>query len=183
MSQLGFQVRMVDQGWLLPDVENDFRSVGRLTLTIDGQEIVSSDEQYGIAETALALLRTIDRDFHPDPGHRLVLHGCGLVVMSGCPIGAVWRVQHSGESVHISDVALYPTTNDEMAVRFEGLRVMVPSDEYARDVVSFARAARTMFVENVDYPDIYFSTEDGEWAPWSSFIDEFDHLLARHADI
>ncbi|MGI9585169.1 MAG: hypothetical protein ACR2N7_06215 [Acidimicrobiia bacterium] len=184
MDQSGFRIRIVEQGWRNPDVPEDFRSIGLINLVIGGQQILTADDdQFGISEAGLALLRTLEFDYDPDEERwKPIPHGCGLLVMMGCPIGAHWRVRHDGDIVAISDVVHFPTASETDQVSFGDLTVKVPFSEYENEVVAFARNARTMFgaAPFPDHQNIEFLTMDDHIAPWRDFLDEYDHRLAQH---
>lgn len=184
MAEPGFQIRIVDQGWINPDLTEDFRTVGLLDLVIGGQQILTPDDgqELGISETALGLLRTLDAYYDPEEeSWKQVPHGCGLCLMMGCPIGVQWRVHHDGDTVVISDVVRFPTTTDSDQLTFGDRPVRVPFIDYEREVVAFARHARSMFGDGPfsEEDGLLFLNEVDEWAPWSDFFDEFDRLLAR----
>lgn len=133
--------------------------------------------EYGISESALALLRTLERDHSPkEPvAERLIFHGCGTILMMGCPIGIDWRVEHQGDRVLISDVVRYDTTNPNEGVRFVGLHVMVPLVQYQREVVAFARKAKEPFEGT--QKRFY---EEWEQDTYEEFWREYEILLAKH---
>ncbi len=56
------------------------------------------DEEWGISESALALLRTLDKKYICDIENEewLILHGCGTMLMLGCPISIHWTVKSYG---------------------------------------------------------------------------------------
>lgn len=70
-------------------------------------------EEWGISESALALLRTLDSDYvcFPKCEEGLILHGCGALLMSGCPISIHWSVQHKGDEVFLSDFVKFTSTS------------------------------------------------------------------------
>lgn len=94
-----FEILITRQGWLGEDDPNlDYDPAridlcshgGGVRLTIDSRVISTGehDDEYGISESALALLRTLESDHSPrrPVAERLVFHGCGLMLMTGCPV-------------------------------------------------------------------------------------------------
>jgi hypothetical protein len=117
MASSDFQIEILEQDWLRGgEAEDDLCSHGRIRLVIGGQVIATGElgpHEYGISESALALLRTLERDHSPKHpvAERLVFHGSGLILMMGCPIGIDWTVKHKRGRIHISDVVRYDTTD------------------------------------------------------------------------
>jgi hypothetical protein len=180
-----FEIEIVTQGWISVSdpaydvAARDLCTHGDLRLVIGGREIAAGDGhgQYGISEAALGLLRTVetdtgDRDERiPD---RLIPHGCGTILMMGCPIGIDWTVRHIDGLVCIADVVRYDTTSDSEAVRFPGLAVEMPLHEYRDEITAFARKAKEPFegVEKVFHDDL--DRDD-----YVRFWEEYDRLLER----
>ena len=49
--------------------------------------VADGTEEVGISESALGLLRTLDSDrASHEEDDRLIMHGCGAILMMGCPI-------------------------------------------------------------------------------------------------
>lgn len=174
-----FQIGIIEQGWLGEDSsEYDLCSHGLIKLIIGGQ-LVSSDEiECGISESALALLRTLERDHSPEShvADRLIFHGCGTILMMGCPIGIDWSVRHLAEGVLIDNVVRYDTTNEAEAIRFPGLQVRIPEEHYRRQIVSFAQKAKSLFEGSAKS----FS-DDFDRKQYETFWEEFNQLLNRNA--
>ena len=147
-----FHLELLDQGSLIPsDSEGDLCSHGHLRLTIGGVELIGGKESYGISESALAMLRTLDAD-HTTTGRvaeRMIFHGCGNFLMMGCPIGADFNVRHNAGLVHIDAAVRYETTNGAEGTRFPDLQVVLSEAEYRAQVVEFAVRARELFVGSV----------------------------------
>lgn len=180
MDEAAFRIEILQQGWLTDDadmVQDDLCSHGRIRLIIAGRAIANETEKYGISETALALLRTLARDHSPTDcvAQILVFHGCGTILMMGCPIGIDWSVQHvPGARVRLSDVRRFDTTNEADVVRFPGLSAELGEREYREAVVAFAREAKGLFA---GVP----KTIEDEWErqQYEQFWQEYDELLAR----
>jgi hypothetical protein len=178
-----FNIRILEQGWLrdlLP--EQDLCSHGRIRLIIGGRVIApvegdNDPQPYGISESALALLRTLEFDHTPEKpvAEKLIFHGCGTMLMLGCPIGIDWRVEHQAGYVHISDVIRYDGTGEADAVRFPDLTVDIPEAKYGQQVVAFANQARQLF-------DGHTKTFYEEWEQqqYQEFWSEYNAILARY---
>ena len=56
------------------------------------------DKEWGISESALVLLRTINKEYRCDPDNEtgLIFHGCSAIFMMGCPISIYWSVNAYG---------------------------------------------------------------------------------------
>lgn len=78
-----FNFKIETQYWLSNEVE-DLCSHGEVHLEVDGTVITQAGrgEEWGISESALALLRTLDADYisHPECEEGLILHGCGTML-------------------------------------------------------------------------------------------------------
>src|SRR5688572_24933251 len=162
MSQrTDFAIEILEQGWLRgSDAQHDLCSHGRLLLTIGGQSILDADAEYGVSETALALLRTLAQDHTSiDPvAERMVFHGCGAILMMGCPIGVDFSVRHLAGFVTIADVVRHDTTSGAPNAVFPELSVVLSIADYQRAVLDFARKARDPFNSVVKVLDDEFDT-------------------------
>lgn len=173
-----FSIQIVRQGWItgLPDdqAKDDLCSHGAILLEIGGTRITTGEEDYGISESALALLRTLRSDHIPEArvAELLIFHGCGTILMMSCPIGVDWSVRHLTDAVRLSDVVRYDTTNEAQAIRFPEIDAIVPVAHYVQEVVSFARVARSVF-EHTE-KDSSNETIPGEYV---AFWQEYETLL------
>jgi hypothetical protein len=181
-----FGILITRQGWLGandPDLGYDPAPVdlcshGGIRLTIGGQLIAlgEDDDEYGISESALALLRTLESDHSPGQrvAERLVFHGCGNILMMGCPVGIDWSVSHVDGQVRIADVVRYDTVDETEAVRFPGVATELTEDEYRLHVVAFAERAKDPF-EGIakEFADTF------EQQQYEEFWEEFDARLGR----
>jgi hypothetical protein len=181
-----FEILITRQGWLGEHDPNldydpapvDLCSHGDVRLTIDGRVIATGehDEEYGISESALALLRTLESDHSTrrPVAERLVFHGCGRILMMGCPIGIDWSVSHVDGRVRIADVVRYDTIDETEAVRFPGLVATPSENEYRRHVVAFAERAKEPFMGiEKEFSDSHEQRE------YEEFWEEFDSRLSR----
>ena len=112
------------------------------------------------------------------PSPRLVFHGCGLMLMSGCPIGINWEVRHlAGRRVRISDVCRFDTTSEAEVVAFPGLDIEISESEYRDVVVQFARQAKELFVG-------ISKSMDCDWVQqqYEQFWQEYDSLLEKYGN-
>lgn len=158
----------------------DLCTHGDVRLTIGGHTIApgNGEGEYGISEAALGLLRTLKSDRPEQTGQpfadRLIPHGCGAILMMGCPIGIDWTVRHVKDRVRITDVVRYDTTSDSDATRFPGLEVEIPLDEYRDEILAFARRAKEPF-EGV----VKSFSDDADERDYVNFWEEYDRLLAE----
>jgi hypothetical protein len=133
-------------------------------------------EEYGISESAMALLRTLDSDHsrRRPVAERLVFHGCGLILMMGCPVGIDWSVSHLAGRVLIDDVVRYDSVEESDALRFPGLATELSEDEYREQIVAFAVQAKKPFQGTIkEFED------DLERQQYEKFWKEFDARLGR----
>ncbi len=169
-----FDIKIEHQGWLDgSSPEGDACTHGRIRLIIGGVAIAAGEGPLGISESALALLRTMESDHCPTKpvAERLIFHGCGAMLMMGCPIGIDWVVTHLGkELVQISDVVWYPQTNEENAIRYTDLSVVLPLADYRAKVLAFAIEAMKPFQGTVKhFEDEYSQAEyDDFWREYKA---------------
>jgi hypothetical protein len=129
----------------------------------------------GISESALALLRTLGADHSPEHpvAERLLLHGCGAILMMGCPIGIEWDVRHAPGAVSLSNVRRIDGT-DGRPIRFPVAQAMVSAEEYRRAIVGFAAEAKSLF-EGVPKR----ITDSFDRQQYETFWAEYNSLLGR----
>src|SRR5262249_54458019 len=176
MPEEAFSIAIVSQGWLAGcSPEEDLCSHGRIRLVIGGVVVSPGDEEYGISESALALLRTLTADHTSEcpVAERLVFHGCGAILMMGCPIGIDWDVRHAPGAVELSDVRRYETT-DGRPVLYPQVRAALPAEDYRRAVVAFAAEAKALFA---GVPKAVTDSFDRE--QYTAFWQEYERHLAR----
>jgi len=149
-----FEIEILEQGWLgSKQTEYDLCSHGKIRLVIGGQVISSGEEDYGISESALALLRTLKSN-HDDVqpvAEKMVLHGCGTLLMMGCPIGINWTVTHAQGNVLLNNVIRFDTINEKRGTKFPGLEAKLTEEEYRRQVIAFAVKAKQPFRNRRDH--------------------------------
>lgn len=149
---------------------------------IAGIIMTSNEDEYGISQSALALLRTLVQDHTPaDPvsGGYLLSHGCGYPIHFGCPnFGTDWVVRHEGDTVVLSHATHYAAVHVGRADRLHetqfDVRARFPIDHYRRQVVAFAEEAR----------DLCLASGPRQLEAWEQefhqqFWAESDELLAR----
>jgi hypothetical protein len=144
-----FMIRILEQGWLVPtEPDEDYCSHGKLRLVITGIEIENGGDHYGISESALALLRTLNCNHSKQApvAERLIFHGCGNILMMGCPIGIDWAVEHFSGQVKIKDVIRYDTTTENDAILFPKLEAVVSFSNYRSEIIKFANDAKDLFI-------------------------------------
>jgi hypothetical protein len=168
-----FRLEVVSQGWLATG-EYDTCSHGSIRAVIDGTVVTTTAADYGISQSALALLRTIDQDHvraFPATGEPLLCHGCGYPFSFGCSnFGTDWNVEHAGEDVMLHGAIHYDATGGFVS---HDVRVRLPREAYVREVAKFAQVSR----------DFYLAAEprivpEGEHAYHVEFWREFDARLA-----
>ena len=170
-----FKIEILEQGWLGSEqTDYDLCSHGRIRLVIGGQVITSGEENYGISESALALLRTLksNHDETNPVAERIVFHGCGTLLMMGCPIGINWSVTHAQGCVILNNIIRFDTTNEERSTKFPNLEARLAEVEYRKQVISFAVKAKQPFLES---PRTYY--DDFDRQQFESFWKEYDALL------
>ena len=147
MNESTFEITILDQGWLDDAWEVDLYSHGHIRLTVGGIAVSDETMNYGISDSALALLRTVESDHTADQpvADRLFFHGCATIPMMACPIGVNWEVRHHSGLVDLSEFVQYPSVDELNAIRFPGLRVTLPLDAYRDQVLTFARQAKSLY--------------------------------------
>ena len=131
-------------------------------------------EEWGISESALALLRTLKQDYFADPDQLegLILHGCGCILMMGCPTAIHWSVKHTETDVILSDFVKVSTISDSGIV-YPNLKVQIDKNKYKDQVIAFALTARDFFENSPK--KIFDDKYDQEM--YKAFWSEFNELL------
>jgi hypothetical protein len=171
-----FEISVSSQHWLGPD---DACSHGSIRATIGGTVVSDTDsDDYGIVQSALQLLRTLDDD-HQLGGDYLLCHGCGFPDILGCTnFGTDWAVRHDGDTVVLLQpthyAAIHVGRRDRLSETEYDVRAHVPAADYRRAVADFAQQAR----------DFYFAEGPREVEAWQQdlhdqFWAEFDERLER----
>ncbi|PAD66222.1 hypothetical protein CHH83_25155 [Bacillus sp. 7586-K] len=177
-----FKLNIIKQHWLCSDIpEEDLCSHGEIYLQVNDTIITQSGvgEEWGISESALALLRTSDNDYVSDPVNKegLILHGCGAILMTGCPISIHWTVKHCYDQVFLSDFVKVTTTNQESGrIYYPGLKVKLSKTEYKDQVVQFAIQAKNFY--NTSKEKRIF--DDFDRKMYDDFWREYNALLGRN---
>lgn len=174
-----FILKIESQEWLSEgNVDYDLCSHGQIYLSVNGTVITSSqmNEEWGISESALALLRTLKNDYDSNPECEwgLILHGCGLILMMGCPISIHWSVKHTETTVILSDFVKISTINPETgSIYYSNLKIEIDKKEYKNQVLAFALTVKDFFANN---PGRIIDDEyDREM--YKEFWNEFNELL------
>ncbi|MTD29849.1 hypothetical protein [Planomicrobium sp. YIM 101495] len=176
-----FVISIENQKWIDENEEMDLSSHGEIHLAVDGTVITGSgmDEEWGISESALALLRTVDHDYRcaPEDEEGLILHGCGAVLMMGCPISIHWTVQHMGDQVLLSDFVKTTTTDPTSgSFYYPELQVILKANDYKRQIVQFAEQAKEFFAAAKEK-----RIDDEDRSMYEEFWAEYNRLLEEHA--
>ncbi len=173
-----FEIKIIDQSWLGNEPEQfDLCSHGKIHLIIGDQIILDGREIYGISESALALLRTLDHDHSPQNhlAEKLIFHGCGTVLMMGCVIGVDWTVRHVDQMVILSEINRWDWPDENRPTRFEGLEARLSKKQYVQMVLSFANQAKRFFEGK---EKVFFNEEDQQ--AYEQFWVEFNTRLGFH---
>ena len=175
-----FIIRIEHQDWLSPGyADEDLCSHGLIFLKVQDTVITSPEaqEKWGISESALALLRTLRYNHPATPGQpiseTLIFHGCGALLMSGCPVSIDWKVVHRGHNVVLSDFVKFPTTNIKDAVNYTELHVDIPLPEYRDQVLPFAIEAKRLFQDSNKKK----LADEYDAQMYQAFWDEYNALL------
>ena len=172
-----FEIEIENQHWLGEPREqsHDGCSHGGIRALIGGRTVTADDPEYGISQSALSLLRTVEQNHSPsDPvsAGYLLCHGCGYPTHFGCGnFGTDWIVRHEGDVVVLSQ----PRHVDAFAgeTHFD-VQARVPIDQYRRQIVTFAQEVR----------DFFAGSEPRELEEWEQefhdqFWAEFEGRLTR----
>ena len=153
-------------------------SLGTLRVTLAGVEVWN--DEANLTTSALCLLRTTRGDFvGPIEGvsdtNPLIQH-CGVLPESSCPIGASWRVQHSGDEVRIDRVVRASEIGEDAAVDGLTVPVVMPREQYAEPIRAFAIAVRAGIEREAGR---YRGEADPIFAhTFAAFWTEYERLLA-----
>lgn len=174
-----FEIKILTQHWIDEKFKDeDLCSHGEIYLNVNGVIITQSglDEEWGISESALALLRTLDKDYICEPVSEegLIFHGCGAILMMGCPISIHWNVKHCSDEVILSDFVKFTTTNPRIGnIKYKGLKVKLSKKEYIDPIASFALEAKKLF----DNSREKIINDDFDKEMYTEFWNEYNYLL------
>jgi hypothetical protein len=98
-----------------------------------------------------------------------------MITMLSCPIGIDWSVTHLDALVRLHDVIRYDSVDETQAVRFRGLAVELPEDEYRLKVAAFAEQAKEPFLAGSEKTP----GDDCEEELYRDFWREYDERLGR----
>lgn len=171
-----FEVKILNQKWLdFEDADRlDLCSHGSVFLKVNDIEMLSDqDGDWGVSETALSLLRSANFDY-PEKGkdNTVIFHGCGTILMMGCPIRITWNTKHKEGHVFLDDFKKFPTTNEKNVVMYPKISVKLRESEYASIIYDFASQAKSLFEGTKKV------IEDGfDRTTYENFWNEFNELL------
>jgi hypothetical protein len=167
-----FRIDLLEQGWLEGcDATSDLCSHGRLRIVIGDTTVADGERNFGISESALGLLRTLEADRRSAADQeRLIVCGCGLILMMNCPFGIDWDVQHAGDFVRVRNVVVCDGTCE----RDLHVSADVPMSDYREQVVALANAVKQFFAASPD--KVFDDPFDRE--QYAAFWQEFDARLA-----
>jgi hypothetical protein len=153
-------------------------SAGTMRVTMAGVEVWN--DETNLTSSALCLLRTTRGDFvGPIEGvsdTNPLIHHCGVLPETGCPIGASWRVRHIGANVHIDRIVRASEIDRDEDVAGIPLPFVMPREDYARPIRAFALAVRAELERE---PDRYRAEPDPFYAHmFEQFWTEYDMLLS-----
>lgn len=174
-----FEMKILKQHWMDEKFKDeDLCSHGEIYLSVNKVIITQSglDEEWGINESALALLRTLDKDYicEPNSEEGLIFHGCGAILMMGCPISIHWSVKHCGDEVILSDFVKFTTTNPRIGnIKYKGLRVKLSKKEYTDEIIAFSLEAKKLF----DNSREKIINDDFDKEMYTEFWNEYNYLL------
>lgn len=179
MIKTEFELNIMNQYWMEP-AEYDLCSHGEIYLKVNDTIITEPgvNESWGISESALALLRTLDENIQSNPvdGDGLILHGCGLELMVSCPISIHWSVSHCNGEVRLSQFAKVETTNPETSTQeYTGLEVILSLIDYKNRVLAFAKDAKDLF----DKSPVKKFGEEYDRQMYERFWTEFNNRLKK----
>jgi len=176
----GFEIKILRTEQTCPDPIRDTCLAGALRVTINGTVVVDDDD-FGVAPSALALLRTIDREHHASSpvifGSYLLSHDCGFPFFGCGNYGANWAVSHRDGVVHISDVENYTSHPIVRHLRFPSAETDLPLATYRDEVIRFALAARVAYFADGDRQ----IADADERSDYEAFWREYDDLVPPHA--
>lgn len=174
-----FEIEITDQHWLGEPHEqsHDGCSHGGIRAAIAGSVVTSDDTDYGISQSALSLLRTLEHDHRRvepvSPGY-LLCHACGYPDIFGCGnFGTDWVVRHNGASVLLSEPSHFDSESGE--TKFD-VQAAVPIVDYRGQVLAFAEVPRAFYMTAGPR-----QLERWEQESHHKFWTEFDSRLGRAA--
>ncbi len=174
-----FEIEITDQHWIGEPHEqsHDGCSHGGIRASIAGTVVTSDDLEYGISQSALSLLRTLELDhnrFEPMGQGYLLCHGCGYPWIFGCGnFGTDWFVRHEGDTVVLSEPIRIAASETQFDIQ---ARLSVV--DYTIQVVAFAETARAFYVAAGARQIEPFEQEFHDRC-WAEFDDRLERATAR----
>ena len=170
-----FRLEVLTQNWINNSEEaknKDIHSHGQVFLKVKDTIISDiSDGDWGLNETALALLKTV---YNLQEEERIFYHGCDTItLMMSCPITIDWKVKREGKFIILSNFQKNPDTGSNPIV-YKNLSVKLEFIDYAKIVYNFAKKVN----------EFYFSVEktfnpEGLREFYDSFVNEYRGLFDR----
>ncbi|MFS0636912.1 hypothetical protein AB1K84_13500 [Mesobacillus foraminis] len=176
-----FELYISKQFWIGLE-EEDVCSHGEIYLKVGGTIITQPgvNEQWGISESALALLRTLSKNYvsNPENEEGLIFHGCGTILMMGCPISIHWSVFHIEDQIILKDfIKVAVIDPKEGRIHYPGLQVTMTKKDYENIILTFALQAKNFF-KNSNKKHI----NDTDKEMYQSFWNEYNELLHIHSE-
>lgn len=171
-----FELAITDQHWLGEEHEqsHDGCTHGGIRAAIAGTVVSSEEREYGISQSALSLLRTLEQGHSADEpvsGGYLLCHGCGYPTHFGCPnFGTDWVVRHEDHTVVLTQPNHFDASAGQTVF---DVRAALPFDEYRGQVIAFAETVRDFFAAAEPR-----QVEDWEQELHEQFWAEFDARLS-----
>ena len=172
-----FSIKITRHGWLEgSDPSADLCSHGGFRIRVGTVLLTNGDEDFGVSESCLGLLRTLrePRDLAVAPYGPLIMHGCGTILMMSCPIGVDWSVLHEDDSVLLDDFTHKDSPGAGGGVDLPSGPIRVSTEHYCSEIVRVALEAKTLFVGAEKTFDSKF-----ERAEYVAFWREYDSLLSQ----
>lgn len=175
-----FEIEILRTSHSCPEPIHDTCLSGHLRVTINGTA-VADDDDFAVAVSARALLRTVDRDHDAaNPvihNAYLLSHDCGFPDFACSNFGTTWAVRHGNGVVQILDVESHASAPLVRDLRFPEAEIDVPLEQYRDEVLRFATDARAAYFADGERQ----IADDEERSLYEGFWAEYDELIARHA--
>lgn len=177
-----FAIELLASWQTCPDPIHDTCLTGALRVTINGT-VVADDREYGVAESARALMRTITRDHGPN--HRVVnapyllSHDCGFPDFACSNFGTTWSVTHRDGLVRLAHVESYSAHPVARGLSFPEADVEIPLADYRTEVLRFADDARNAYFASGERRIL----DREQQRLYAEFWREYDRLVSSLAEL